>query len=120
MLDWPEQSQTSPTRMSLTVSAGPLAPRTVHLQGRPAGLDRVEGDAPLAVLAGHDFLFLAVEENRDGLALGGPAPHRDRLVLLDDHVVADDGGQADLGREAGRQRGDDDPREGERRISLHR
>ena len=38
MFDWPEQSQTSPTRMSLTTTAGPFAPRTVISRAAPPAL----------------------------------------------------------------------------------
>ncbi len=71
-------------------------------------LERIEDDPPRPVGGSHGLLLLAVEQDRDRLVLAGPSPDRNGLVLLDDHVVADDRGQLDLsGQAAGQESGED-------------
>ena len=113
MLDCPEHTQTSPTRMSLTTIAGLLAPRTVISSG-PFAASALSGSKTtrhVPSARGHGLLLLAVEQDRDRLALAGPSPDRDGLVLLDDHVVADDRGQLDLCGEAAGPAGREDERQ---------
>ena len=93
MFDWPEQSQTSPI---ITFSNSDLV-RAAHLQRvRTAGLHRGQGQFPFALVVGDGGLRGFAELRGGGFAGIRPAPELDRLALLQDHVAAEDLGQADF------------------------
>ena len=93
MLDWPEQTQTSPTSTSSRVIS--FLPLTVSLCGPPAGMGS-RAEHPLAVVAGLGGLGLAGDGDGDFLAGVGPAPDAVGLVALKDHVGGEQGGQLDV------------------------
>ena len=86
MFDWPEQIQTSPTRMSLTSTD--FGPATVRVCGPPGGIGAEPGH-PLALGVGRGLDRLAGQRDLDPLAGLGPAPDRDRDVALEDDVVGE-------------------------------
>ena len=88
MLDWPLQTQTSPTTTSLRVSL--FLPLTVITAEIRAGLHGVELDAPGSIFVGGRRLGLAREG--DGHILPGfrRAIDRHRNVSLEDHMVVED------------------------------
>ena len=113
MFDWPEQIQTSPTSTSSSLIV--VFPSNLHGVGLAVGLQRGQLRPPPAVGAGLDRdavdLGGAFEcHDHDGSRVGG-APDPDRLLLLEDHVVAEDLRDLDLGHGAAEAE-DDGRREG--------
>jgi hypothetical protein len=73
--------------------------------GRGRGGQRVERHQPTAGRVGPGVLFLAGKTHRDLLTRRGAAPDRHGLFTLEDHVVAEDARQADVGaQQNGKQR----------------
>ena len=64
---------------------------------RAAGRNGSEDDFPVAVLIGLGLVALAENFYFDHFSGPGPAPDGVGLLLLEDHVVAEDGGEAELG-----------------------
>ncbi len=69
MLDWPEASQTSPTRMSLTTSAGPEAPLTVISRGAPPALTGSKTTRHLPAASATAFFSWPLKRTVTGSAL---------------------------------------------------
>ena len=90
MLLWPFITQTSPmTMLSISIVSSP----EVTVSFWPVALASLggEGHLPAARLAVGRRLGLLLAELHGHLAAGlGPAPDRDRLVALDDHVARKD------------------------------
>jgi len=62
-----------------------------------AGFERIELGGPLAIGAGFSGVLLLGESDSDLLAWLGPAPDGCFHIALNNHVVADDGGEFDVG-----------------------
>lgn len=68
-----------------------------HGLGRGVRIHGVEADLPASILVGGGFLDLTGEGHFD-LGIGSvPTPNRVGLLLLQDHVVANDGGEFQFG-----------------------
>ena len=107
MFDWPEQTQTSPTRIFLSVRVSPPALMVSSCGPPVSSFARVTFQRPWSsALAEAD---LAGNAHGDLGALVGPAPDRHGLPLLQDHIVADHGRQFQRGRGDGTQRRYDKP-----------
>ena len=98
MLDWPEQTHTSPIKTSSKASL--FLPATVIVV---AAVDVAAGKGcqvhpPLAVGIGRGFGGVIAHRHRDGFAHVRPTPHRNFGGLLQYHVTAENRREPDISR----------------------
>ena len=85
------------------------------------GLEGVEFDAPFAGGVGGGGLGLAGDGDGDFFAGVGPTPDGDGRAALQDHVVGEDGGEADVGVGGGGDgTGEEDREGGEESMGFHK
>jgi len=106
-LDWPEQIDFADEDVfdSAFVFAGDGE------RVRAADGERIERDLPFAFVVGLGRVPLAGEGYDHVLGRIGPAPDAVFLALLEDHVVGEDGREADIGEGGGGPEGENDRKE---------
>ena len=88
MLDWPEQIQTSPTRISFTVTVSRSLDGHAYAGRRRAWPAAGPSTCPVPSAVA---VALAVAQRHGDFRAGCiPTPDRQRLIALQHHVVADD------------------------------
>ena len=95
MLDWPEASQTSP--MSTSVKVTEFLPETVTVSGAVPGAKGGRSTRHLPVESAAAVAVVVARGDGDFFAGIGVAPDGDFHFLLEDHVIAEDGGHFDVG-----------------------